>query len=124
MKTFSMILAALLTFSPLPALSASPQIAESGFGIQLVDHAPWHDGHNGGSWNGNNGSSWNNNQKDWQKNKKWVDCHRSPERHVVKGYGRVLHRHVGPNCRVQLLKQSKKRLNNNCIRLGDFWLCT
>ncbi len=121
----ALVLTLLVAFSAAPALAAATPIAE----IQMVDHRPWHD--DGPQWQGNNGphwqqgqgqGQWQQGQGKWQK-QKWSDCHRSPDRHFVKGYGKVLHRHVGPNCRVQLVKQYKQRQNNNCIRLGDFWIC-
>jgi hypothetical protein len=68
-----------------------------------------------------NGSSWN---PDWKRR----DCHRRADRHWVRGYGRVLHRHVGPRCRVQILRPrghwhrgDRDRLH--CFRIGSVEVC-
>lgn len=102
----SIAVALVMAFASVPAVAAPVE------GMQLA----WHkDGPHDNNWK-RPGPKW--------KQPKYRDCHRSPDRHFVKGYGNVLHRHVGPNCRVQTMKQFKKRQHNNCIRFGDFWLCT
>jgi hypothetical protein len=113
----ALVLTLLVAFSAAPALAAATPIPE----VQMVDHKPWHD--DGPQWKGNDGPQWQKKAPPKWQQQKWSDCHRSPDRHFVKGYGKVLHRHVGPNCRVQPVKQYKQRQNNNCIRLGDFWIC-
>jgi hypothetical protein len=67
------------------------------------------------------GPYWNS---DWKRR----DCHRRPDRHWVRGYGRVLHRHVGPRCRVQILRPrghwhrgDRDRLV--CFRIGGVEVC-
>jgi hypothetical protein len=87
--------------------------------LQQVNHYPGH------QYDG--GSDWGN--PDWKK--KWDnhrDCHRRPDRHWVRGYGRVLHRHVGPRCRVQILKPphhwnryDRDRLH--CLWFGGVQVC-
>jgi hypothetical protein len=50
-------------------------------------------------------------------------CHRSAQRHWVRGYGRVLHRHVGPWCRVQVVRRHHHRDRGDCIKIGDVRIC-
>ncbi len=53
------------------------------------------------------------------------DCHGSPDRHFVPGYGRVLHRHYGKRCNVDVLRRSERRDRDrgDCIRIGDVRVC-
>ena len=76
-----------------------------------------------GHWSGHDwdGPNWN---PDWKRR----DCHRWPDRHWIRGYGRVLHRHVGPRCRVQILRprghwQRGDRDRLHCFRIGGLEVC-
>ena len=57
------------------------------------------------------------------------DCHRYPARHFIPGYGRVLHDHDGPRCRVDVMRRADRRDHRDrdrgdCIRIGDIKICT
>ncbi len=55
------------------------------------------------------------------------DCHRYPARHFLPGYGRVLHDHDGPRCRVDVMRRADRRDHRDrgdCIRIGDLRICT
>lgn len=57
------------------------------------------------------------------------DCHRYADRHFLPGFGRVLHRHQGKRCGVDVLRRSSDRRGHrdrgdDCIRIGDFKICT
>lgn len=51
------------------------------------------------------------------------DCHRHAERHYLRGYGHVVHRHVGSDCRVRILRQSDYYRPGTCIRIGPITFC-
>ncbi len=80
-------------------LAPIPMTAETGASgavpVENVKHSPWH--------------------------RVQRDCHRTVRRHYVRGYGRVWHRHVGPRCRVQLVRRDHHR--DNCIHIGDVRIC-
>jgi hypothetical protein len=51
------------------------------------------------------------------------DCHRNAQRHRIPGYGgSVVHRHVGPNCRIQVLRRYD-RGGRNCVTIGPIRYC-
>ena len=59
--------------------------------------------------------------RDWHRPR---DCHRSVQRHRVGRYGKVWHRHVGPYCRVQVVRRGHHRdRDRDCIRIGDVRVC-
>lgn len=52
------------------------------------------------------------------------DCHGYADRHFIPGYGRVLHRHYGKRCNVDVLRRSERRdRRDDCIRIGDVKVC-
>ena len=67
-----------------------------------------------------------------EENRDNRDCHRHADRHFIPGYGRVLHRHHGKRCGVDLLRRSSDRRghrdrsdrSDDCIRIGDIKICT
>ncbi len=50
------------------------------------------------------------------------DCHRDARRHYVPGIGRVVHRHVGPDCRVRVLRRYDQG-GRNCVQIGPIRYC-
>ena len=51
------------------------------------------------------------------------DCHRNARRHRIPGYGgSVVHRHVGPNCRIRILRRYD-RGGRNCVTFGPIRYC-
>ena len=51
------------------------------------------------------------------------DCHRNAQRHRLPGYGgSVVHRHVGSNCRVRVLRRYD-RGGRNCVTFGPIRYC-
>jgi hypothetical protein len=50
------------------------------------------------------------------------DCHREARRHYVPGIGSVVHRHVGPNCRVRVLRRYDSG-GRDCVQIGPIRYC-
>ena len=53
------------------------------------------------------------------------DCHRDVRRHFVPGIGSVVHRHRGPDCRVQVLRRYERpRSPGACVTFEGFSFCS
>ena len=53
------------------------------------------------------------------------DCHHSVLRHFLPGYGKTWHRHVGPNCNVQIYEEESGPTPGvgGCIQIGPSTIC-
>lgn len=52
------------------------------------------------------------------------DCHRDVRRHRIPGIGTVVHRHRGPDCRVQVLRRYERpRSPGACVTFEGFSFC-
>jgi hypothetical protein len=50
-------------------------------------------------------------------------CHRDGQRHYHDRWGRVVHRHVGPNCRVDLFRMHRGPWSDDCVMFGPIRFC-
>jgi hypothetical protein len=105
---------------------ANPTSSSPSAQFQLISNH-WNgprDGGGGRDWDqGKDGRDWDQKGgREWEGDKR-RDCHRRPERHYLRDYGRrVLHRHVGPRCRVDVLRPRRDFDRRDHDRLECLWV--